>query len=160
VTRQNERWESNVFATPQLDQSRRKNLEKKGAGYGGLYGDSTHDKWDKKLNFAGEVSQREKTRPPVLEGSAADERKLKELYGNSKYEPLKREFWKNQKEMMLPQRPQTQANPQIKETLSRKANELQSHVLTHDDDTLRNERLNSYQNNPRINGASNSGWNA
>ena len=61
--------------------------------------------------------------------------------------------------MMSPQKG-SQTNPQIKETLNRKANELQSHVLTHDDDNLRNERLQSYQNNPRINSASNSGWNA
>lgn len=38
TTRNENKWQSNVFSTPQVDKLTRKNLEPHGAGKGGLYG--------------------------------------------------------------------------------------------------------------------------
>ena len=72
------------------------------------------------------MSQKEPTRPTQFDNSAADERKMKELYGNSNYKPLGK------------QKPTGPATPATDNRRSRKANELQSNILTHADDELRN----------------------
>lgn len=46
--------------------------------------------WQKKKNIAGVISQKEKTRPVAFDQTQDFERKNRELYGNSKYEPSKR----------------------------------------------------------------------
>jgi len=50
-----------------------------------------HDAYQKKTNLAAAISTKEATREPVFDKSAADERKLRELYGNSNYNPIGKE---------------------------------------------------------------------
>jgi hypothetical protein len=57
-----------------------------------LFGDcEPADAYQKKTNLAGVMSTKEETRPPVFDQTAADERKMRELYGNSNYQPVKKE---------------------------------------------------------------------
>jgi hypothetical protein len=50
-------------------------------------------------------------------------------------------------------------NQTLKDSTFRKANELSSQVLTHENSDLRQERVNNFQNQPRIQSASNVSWN-
>lgn len=57
TTRKEDKWQSNVFATPQQDRTVRKNLEPGGAGRSGLYGNEDEAmQWQRKTNLAGVVS--------------------------------------------------------------------------------------------------------
>jgi|APSaa5957512535_1039671.scaffolds.fasta_scaffold50075_3 hypothetical protein len=85
-TRKETNWQSNVFADPKLDQPTRKKLGREDNGRQGLYGDEHgSDNWQAKRSFAADMSKKEPTRPPVFDEKAADDRKMKELYGNSGY---------------------------------------------------------------------------
>ena len=87
VARDEGKWQSNVFAGPKANPITRKNLEGKGAGKGGLYGDSEpSSEWTKKQSFAAAISKKEETRPVVFDNSGADERKARELHG-ANYKP-------------------------------------------------------------------------
>jgi len=55
-----------------------------GAGKGGLFGDNDDPgNRAKKVSLAGTLATKEPTRPPKFDEKAAEERKMKELYGNS-----------------------------------------------------------------------------
>jgi hypothetical protein len=102
VARQEKQWESHVFGEAVQEKATRKCLAKQGAGYAGLYGDENDKLWDKRQTFAGQISKKEETRAPKEDNTKADDRKMKELYGNSSYEPLKKDFWKNQSKEEAP----------------------------------------------------------
>lgn len=164
VTRQEDRWQSNVFAESQLDKINRRVLSKGDAGRGGYYGDEkSQDIWQRRQEtFAGVVSQKQNTRPPQFDDSGADDRKMKELYGNSHYEPLKKDWYYQDKKAAQPQKtPVDKEDHPLYERKYRKAANLQSNVLTHEDPTLREERTAQYDaQKTRISQASNAGWNA
>ena len=83
-TRKEANWSSNVFGAPTQEKSGRRNLEKAGAGRGGLYGDSDDPGLRaKKVSLAGTLSTKEPPKPVVFDEAAAEERKMKELYGNA-----------------------------------------------------------------------------
>ena len=89
VKRDEKNWGSSVFAGPKIEPSKRTKLNRNDKGREGLFGDSMDkDAYQKKTNLAAAISTREATRPPAFDQSAADERKNRELYGNSAYEPV------------------------------------------------------------------------
>jgi hypothetical protein len=55
----------------------------------------------------------------VFDDAKADERKMKEFYGNSKHQPLTKDFWREK-----PENGAYETN--MKQTTLRKANELNS----------------------------------
>ena len=75
------------------------------------------------------MSKKEETKPPRFDDSAAEDRKMKELYGNSGYKPIGISSAK--KAAAAP------ASKQGDSMKSRKAAQLQSNLLTHADDELR-----------------------
>jgi len=88
VVRQDKNWQSNVFAGPKIEESKRKRLNHNDKGKAELFGDSMEqDAYNKRTNLAAAISQKEKTRPPVFDNSNPDDRRQKELYGNSNYQP-------------------------------------------------------------------------
>jgi hypothetical protein len=94
----------------------------------------------------------------VFDETAAEQRKARELYGEG-YRPNK-----------SPLVPKEKLNPGVTNVLDdkpkdtryeRKGKELQSSVLTHQDESVRDSRKGNYsQGGSRIGAASNSGWNA
>lgn len=92
VKRDEKHWGSSVFAGPKIEQSKRVRLNNNDKGREGLFGDSM-DKYayEKQTNLAAAISTREETKPPKFDQAAADERKARELYGNSNYKPLGKE---------------------------------------------------------------------
>lgn len=89
MTRNEKNWQSSVFAGPKIEASKRPRLNNKDKGREGLFGDSMEkDAYQKKTNLAAAISSREATRGPVFDQSGADERKARELYGNSSYAPV------------------------------------------------------------------------
>jgi hypothetical protein len=86
------------------------------------------DAYQKKTSLAAAISQKEGTRPPVFDQSAADERKNRELWGDSGYQKKenKREF----------RPPQTGMDAVLdRNTKNKVANQLASNVLSNDDET-------------------------
>uniref|UniRef100_A0A7S3IEP1 Uncharacterized protein n=1 Tax=Strombidium inclinatum TaxID=197538 RepID=A0A7S3IEP1_9SPIT len=85
---------------------------------------------------------------------------MRELYGNSKYEPLKKDFWTAQeKDYSQAPKPEKE-DDRFYDRKFRKAVNLQSSVLTHEDKDLREERTKQYGMDPqRLNMASNASWN-
>lgn len=62
-------------------------------GKDGLFGNSMDkDAYQRRINLAGAMSTKGETRPPVFDDSTTNERKNRELYGNSNYEPPKQEY--------------------------------------------------------------------
>lgn len=49
------------------------------------------DAYQKKTNLAAAISTKEATREPNFDNAAAEERKNRELYGASNYEPIGRD---------------------------------------------------------------------
>ena len=92
INRNEKRWESNVFAEPEIAKSNRRNLAPAAQGKSGLYGD-VDDKtdWTKPKPIAAVISQKDDYAKPldVIENTDY-ERKSKELYGNSSYKPVKK----------------------------------------------------------------------
>lgn len=82
--------------------------------------------------MAGTLSQKEATRPPNFEDAAAEDRKMRELYGNSQYAPLRKQPAAKE---------QTMENGTRKD---RKATNLQSSILTHEDEGLREARKGNH----------------
>ena len=83
-TRKEANWDSNVFGGPTVNKATRKALAPPTAGKEGIYGNlEQSDTWQRKVNLAGSLSQKEATRPPNFEDAAAEDRKMRELYGNS-----------------------------------------------------------------------------
>jgi len=124
ISRQERKWESNVFAGPKPEEVRRKILGKNDHGKGNLWGDEEREedyKYRKTNNFAGEISTKEPTRDPYFDEKEAEERKLNELYGNSKYAVNKKATWKEKRGPL-----DNEADRQ-----TRKMNEFQSNILTH-----------------------------
>ena len=123
-----------MFADAKLDPPTRKPLGQADKGRGGLYGDDhgSHN-WEAKKSLAAELSKKEATRPPVFDDKAADERKMNELYGNSKYAPV----GKAQK---------ATDNGNGDNRKDRKANHLQSSILTHQDEEVRASRGHDWRN--------------
>ena len=177
-TRDENKWQSNVFAGPKPDKLHRKNLEPAAQGKAGLYGDKD-DKmdWWKPVSFAGEISQKEKTREVAFKEAPDYERKNKELYGNSLYAPTKKgdgglmtagADWKNPQQTYTNKKDKVQAgliDPYEVDNArkSRKANQMQSNVLTHEDDALREERNLGFDFAPENKmqaAASNASWSA
>ena len=92
VKREEKNWGSSVFAGPKMEQSTRVKLNRNDKGREGLFGDSMDkDAYQKKTNLAAAISTKEVTRAPIFDNSAADERKAKELHGNSSYAPIGKE---------------------------------------------------------------------
>ena len=92
VTRHDKNWQSSVFAGPKMEESKRKKLNFNDKGRDGLFGDTMEkDAYERKVNLAGEINQREQTRAPQFDESAAEQRRVRELYGNSAYDPNYRE---------------------------------------------------------------------
>ena len=88
-TRDENNWQSNVFAGPKQNPTNRKVLSKAGAGKDGLWGnDGGADTYQKKQNLAGALSK--KTAPKEIPKSSADERKMKELYGENAVRSVKK----------------------------------------------------------------------
>lgn len=153
ITRQDKNWESQVFAGPQQNKVNRKILSRGDHGRGGLYGDKDDEYYEKRQNFAGTISQKEATKPIVFDETAAEERKIQELYGKGKYQAHKRGEY----------RPHTAKLDSEHDTnrKDRKMNELQSNILTHQDSKVREERNAQFHNDgKRLGMASNSAWNA
>jgi len=93
-----------------------------------MYGDNDDAALrEKKTTFAGEYSKKEPTRAPVFDEKAAEERRMRELYGDAAYHPRA-------------QNKPTDASTTEKYVANAKAMKgqfLQSHIMTHDDDNLR-----------------------
>lgn len=91
-TRNENKWQSNVFGEPIQNPVTRKKLGQADNGRAGLYGDNDMgDTYQKRTTFASTISKKEETRPVKFEDKDANERKMKELYGNSGYQPQKKE---------------------------------------------------------------------
>jgi len=129
ITRNENKWQSNVFGEPKPEESKRRLLNQTDKGREGLFGDSMEkDAYQKKTNLAAAISQKESTRPPVFDERAADERKNRELYGNSNYEPVKRVMARD----FVPA--QTGMDAVLdRNTKGKLANHLASNVLSNDD---------------------------
>lgn len=132
VTRQHDKWQSNVFGDPIVEKSNRKKLGGDAQGKDAYFGSNGEkDQFSRKVNFAGTMSQKEVTREPQFDKTAADERLYREVYGNSKHQPPEK---------------QPSGKPQTApyNAAARKAEILQSKVLTHEDEGLRHERDQAY----------------
>ena len=82
-------WKSDVFAGPKQNPTNRKVLAKGDAGKDGLWGnDVKMETYQKKTNLAGALSK--KTAAKEMPNSTADERKMKELYGENAVKSTKR----------------------------------------------------------------------
>ena len=82
--RQENAWQSSVFAGPEAVKANRRKLGASDHGTEGLFGNNNDpDAWTKKQNFAGTLSQKQQSRPPQFNEQAANQRKLNDLYGNS-----------------------------------------------------------------------------
>lgn len=158
-SRKEARWESTVFGGPTENVSKRRLLAKEGAGKGGLYGDTEgSEAWQKKEYFAAQISKKEATRPPTFNEAAAEMRKAREIYG---------ENYKPNKQPLIPKEKVSKGvtnclddGPQPNRKM-RKADNLQSQVLTHQDDDVRYQRKGNYEKEgSRLQSASNAGWNA
>lgn len=89
MTRDEAKWQSNVFGEAMLDPVTRKCLNNNDKGREGIFGDNgLADQFARKVNLAGALSTKKEDWQPRFEDAAADSRKLKELYGNSNYQPL------------------------------------------------------------------------
>lgn len=78
-----------MFGGPVSEQSKRTKLNRNDKGREGLFGDTMdRDAYERKTNLAAELSTREATRPPTFDNSTTDERKNKELYGSSNFNPV------------------------------------------------------------------------
>ena len=133
--------------------------------------------WQRKTNLAGVVSQKKENTGPKFDETPGYDRKNRELYGNSAYAPAPK---KGAKDLMTsgadwrnPQQTYTTAKDNVPSSLgeqfsgadqqrkARKANQLQSNVLTHADDSLREQRNQQYdtQGYSKISqNASNANW--
>ena len=170
TTRQEKNWSSNVFAGAKPDAARRKNLARGDAGRGGLYGDE-HEDWNKKQNFAGAFKR--DTQPKYLVEAAANERKMKELYGEKAQNAGKKgdgslmtssADWRNPHQTYTNQYNSTQKgiiDDELPDRKERKVAELSSNILTHEDENLRNERYAAFdRSKKREFQASNASWSA
>lgn len=83
-TRVEEKWVSTVFAEPIIEESRRKKLEKPGAGTVGLFGTDRVDYGNKSnnINIIGRKPEVKKW-APVRKEKTAEQRKNEELHGRS-----------------------------------------------------------------------------
>jgi hypothetical protein len=91
VTRHENKWQSNVFGDPIVERSGRKNLATGDKGREGLFGNNEPvDAYKRKQNFAAALSQKVEMQGPAYNEEPAEQRRLKELYGNSQYAPLGR----------------------------------------------------------------------
>ena len=157
IHRKNAKWESTVFAGPTESIPGRRSLAKEGAGKEGLWGNQQTE-WQKKESSAAMMSKKEQTRPPTFDETAAEQRKARELYGEG-YRPSK-----------SPLVPKEKVNPGVTNMLDdkpkdsryeRKGNNLQSSILTHEDENVKGSRKGNYsQGGSRLASASNAGWNA
>lgn len=92
VRRQEKNWGSSVFKGPKNEQVKRTKLNHGDKGRDGLFGDTMdQDAYQKRTNIAAAFSTKEPTKDPKFDNSAADDRKMKELYGNSNYTPVGKE---------------------------------------------------------------------
>lgn len=125
-----------MFAGPKNEQSKRVRLNPSDKGREGLFGDSMdQDAYQKKTNLAAAISTREPTREPTFDKAAADERKARELYGNSNYAPIGKE--KNRQ--FIPA--QTGMDAQLdRNTKAKKAQMLSSNVLSNEDPSIAAQR--------------------
>lgn len=85
--------------------------------------------WEKRQNFNGEVTTKQHAMAVPEDNTPADDRKMRELHGNSEYQPLKKQFWKQQEK--------NYAEPQVLGTTTRKAAELTSHLFSNEETTAR-----------------------
>jgi hypothetical protein len=129
VKRDEKNWGSSVFAGPKIEQSKRQVLNRNDKGREGLFGDTMEkDAYQKKTNLAAAISTREATRAPEFDYSTTDERKNRELYGNSSYNPVGKE--KNRQFKPAHVGMDAQLN---RDTKNQKANMLGSNILGNDD---------------------------
>ena len=114
--------------------------------------------WQKKESFAAMMSKKEETKPPKFDQKAADMRKAKELYGEG-YRPSKSPLVPKEK---VRQGVTNVLDEKPKDTrYERKGQNLQSSILTHQDEDVQGSRKGNYSNaGSRIQSASNAGWNA
>jgi len=107
-----------VFGDPIVERTTRKNLATGDKGRDGLFGNTEPaDAYKRKENLAGTLSQKVQSQGPLYHEEPAEQRRLKELYGNSQYAPIGRQY-----------EPKTAAAQADAKT--RKAAMLNSHVLT------------------------------
>lgn len=177
-TRKETNWKSDVFSGPRSNPTNRKVLAKGDAGKGGLWGDDGGaETYQKKQNLAGALSK--KTALREVPNASADERKMKELYGDNAVKSTKRgdgalmtsvadwrnpqQTYTNQKDHVNPSLGPSAVNDvQRVSRKERKQRQLQSNVLTHADDDVRAARDAAWDNStaPRIAMGSNASWNA
>lgn len=130
VNRNEKNWQSSVFAGPKIEPSKRTRLNKNDKGREALFGDTMEpDAYQKKTNLAAAISTREATREPQFDNAAAEERKARELYGNSAYAPIGKE--KNRQ--FLPAQVGMDAQPD-RNTKNKKVAQLVSNVFGLDDE--------------------------
>lgn len=103
------------------------------------------------------MSKKQETRAPVFDNTAAEERKARELYG-ANYKPVKAPL--REKEKVAPAVTNCLSDAPTENRKSRKAGQLQSSILTHADESVREQRKGNYEAGGRIQSASNAGWNA
>jgi hypothetical protein len=129
VTRNEKNWGSSVFAGPKIEPSKRQKLNRNDKGREGLFGDTMDkDAYQKKTNLAAAISTKEATRPPAFDQSAADQRKERELYGNSNYQPIGKEKNRQFKPAQVGMDAQLD-----RDTKNRKAGMLGSNILGNTD---------------------------
>jgi len=153
-------------------------LAKGDAGKDGLWGnDARMETYQKKTNLAGALSK--KTAMKEIPKTSADERKMKELYGENAVKSVKKgdgalmtsvadwrnpqQTYTNKKDEVNPSLgPSATNNVQRVSRKERKQKQLQSNVLTHADDDLRGARDAAWDNStaPRLAMGSNASWNA
>lgn len=146
-------------------------MQRGDAGRGGLYGDQEGaDTWQKKQHFSGALKRDTSAR--IIPDKAAQDRKMKELYGDKAVLAGKKgdgslmssaADWRNPHQTYTNKYEKTGnvTGGAVVDRKERKAKELGSNVLTHADSALHDERTNNYdKSNKRIDMASNAGWNA
>lgn len=132
MNRNEKHWGSSVFAGPKNEASKRTRLNHNDKGREGLFGDTMdRDAYQKKTNLAAAISTKEDTRPPNFDKAGADERKNRELYGNSNYDPVGR----GQQRQFKPAHVGMDAQVN-RDTKNQKAQMLSSNVLSNDDPDL------------------------
>ena len=142
-----------MFAGPKNEQTNFKKLNKNDKGREGLFGDTQEkDAYERKVNLAAVISQKESTRAPVFDSSTADERKMREQYGNSNYQPQKKEYKREFKPA------QTGMDAVLdRNTKSKVAAQLNSNILANDDQEIYEARGQWNQNAEKLQSSS-SGW--
>ena len=111
-------------------------LNRQDKGREGLFGNTMDpDAYEKKTSLAAAISQKESTRDPVFDQTADYDRKTRELYGNSNYNPIGKEKNRQFKPAHTGMDAELDRN-----TRGKKAGFLASNILGNDDPNIVAER--------------------